>query len=134
MFEMHNVEMRTTVKKTELLKTLHANLEAHSRIVQEARDGYVKKAKAALEGRLEKLRTGKIVSLKFDLSPPLDYSAVYQTAIKMLEWNTADEVELHAGEFRQLVLDQWDWTKGFYVTSSAYSPTAIRKMGEGEQE
>ena len=134
MIPMINIEMVTIVKKTELLKTLRGNLEEHSKIVQEARDGYVKKARVALENRLEQLRTGKIVSLTFNLSPPLDYSSIYRTAIKMLEWNTADEVKLQANEFRQLVLDKWDWSKGFYASSSTYSAIANRKLTEGEED
>ena len=123
---MNNINMVTKVKKEALLKTLHGNLEQHSRIVAEARDGYVAKAKAALEKRLDELRQGKITDLSFQLAVPEDYSEVYKSTIKMLEWTTEDVIELQADEFRQLVEDKWDWTYGFYATNAAYSSTASR--------
>src|SRR3954447_23861856 len=100
-----NIRMSTTVEKSKLLETLQANLARHQRIVQEARDGYIKRAKEALEKRLEQLRTGKLVSLTFALTPPADYSEVYRNSIEMLQWNTEERIELEADEFRQLVRD-----------------------------
>lgn len=125
-----NIQMTTVVKKADLLKTLYSNLEKHSKIVQEARDGYVKKALHALQRRLEDLRSGKIVALSFSLSPPVDYSEVYKNTIAMLEWNTQEEVELQADEFRQLVRDEWDWTDSFLASNSAYSQGAWNWLNE----
>lgn len=119
-----NIRMTTTVEKSKLLETLQANLERHRRIVQEARDGYIKKAREALEKRLEQLRTGKLVSLAFSLTPPADYSEVYRNSIEMLQWNTEERIELEADEFRQLVRDEWDWTEHFLHSNRTYSVTA----------
>lgn len=119
-----NISMKTIVKRDQLLETLKINAAKHAKIVQEARDGYVKKAQEALVKRLEELRTGKIVSLHFSLQPPQDNSEVYRNCIKMLEWTTAAEVTLEADEFRQLVLDEWDWSSGFYGQNKLYSATA----------
>jgi hypothetical protein len=127
---MQNVRMTTTVSKEKLLDALRVNLARHSQIVQEARDGYVTQAREALERRLEELRTGKVVSLKFTLNPPLDYSEVYRTAIQMLEWNADEMIVLQADEFKQLVLDEWDWIDGFIASNSAYSTTA-RRLSDG---
>lgn len=119
-----NIRMTTTVKKADLLETLRRNLERHKAIVQEAREGYVRRARAALEKRLEQIRRGEVVALTFTLSPPLDYSEVYVNSIQMLEWNTAEAVELAADEFRQLVRDEWDWRDTFLHSNSAYSKQA----------
>jgi hypothetical protein len=119
-----NIRMTTTVEKKKRLETLQANLERHRKIVQEARDGYIKKAREALERRLEQLRTGKLVSLAFALTPPADYSEVYRNSIEMLQWNTQERVELEADEFRQLVRDEWDWTEHFLHSNRTYSVTA----------
>jgi hypothetical protein len=126
-----NIRMTTRVEKARLLETLRTNLGRHKQIVQEARDGYVKKAREALEERLEQLRTGKLVSLTFHLSPPADYSEVYQNSIAMLEWNTDETVELEADEFRQLVRDEWDWMGSFLSGNSGYSATAARLAAGG---
>ncbi len=122
-----NIRMTTTVEKTKLLETLRSNLARHRQIVQEARDGYVKQAREALEKRLEQLRTGELVSLTFTLQPPADYTEVYENSIAMLEWNTAATVELEADEFRQLVRDEWDWTDQFLLSNRRYSATAARE-------
>lgn len=130
MMRMANIRMTTVVPKEKLLATLQANLKRHATIVQEARDGYIKKARAALETRLEALRQGKLVALTFQLTPPADYSEVYRNAISMLEWNTSDAVELQADEFRQLVHDEWDWTDSFLMSNSAYSRTSYNWLQE----
>ena len=127
---MHGIQMTTVVKKDELLRKLEKNLAEHSAIVKEAREGYLKRARRALDAKLEEIRSGKIVSLSFNLRPPLDYSSVYKTTIQMLKWNTAERVHLGADEFRQLVEDQWDWTRDFYSSSLAYSARASEKMAE----
>ena len=121
MMRMHNINMKTKVDKKKLLETLRKNLEQHSSIVKEARDGYVEKAEKELELRLEQLRKGKVVSLSFALTPPMDYSEVYKNVISMMEWNTNEFVELQADEFRQLVNDEWDWKQNFLRGTMAYS-------------
>lgn len=123
---MSNIEMSTTVSKEKLLAILRANRETHGTIVREAREGYVKQARKALEERLSQLERGEVASLAFQLSPPADYTSIYNTSIKMLEWNTLEVIELAADEFRQLVLDEWDWMRGFLESNSTYSATAAR--------
>lgn len=130
---MANIRMTTTVEKARLLKALKANMARHQQIVQEARDGYIEQAREALEKRLEQLRTGELVSLAFHLAPPADYTEVYENSIAMLEWNTADTVELEADEFRQLVRDEWDWTEKFLAGNSPYSATALREVRQKKQ-
>lgn len=120
----HNITMTSKVKKETLLKKLRENLEQHSRIVAEARAGYLKKAREALEHRLRDLGEGKIVHLGFDLIFPSDHSEVYRSVIKMLEWTTEDEITLAADEFRQLVEDEWGWTGQFFASNKMYSGTA----------
>lgn len=130
MMRMANIKMTTVVKKSDLIKTLKNNLARHAGIVQEARNGYIHKAKASLERTLEKLRKGELVSLAFSLRPPEDYSEVYKNSLAMLEWNMAETVELAADEFRQLVRDEWDWTDAFFGSNSTYSKQAQDWMSE----
>jgi hypothetical protein len=123
-----NIRMTTTVEKAQLLAVLKTNLETHRKIVQEAREGYLARAKAQLEKRLEQLRNGEVVSLRFDLAVPADYTDVYENSIAMLEWNTDDRITLEADEFRQLVRDEWDWSDDFYTSNSGYSASAAREV------
>lgn len=124
------ISMTTSVPKQKLLETLRANLAKHTEVVQEARDGYIKKAKKALEKRMEQLRKGQLVSLQFTLTPPADYSNVYKNAISMLEWNTDEIVKLEPGEFKKLVHDEWDWTTNWLRSSSGYTQKAQSWLDE----
>lgn len=127
MMRYSNIRMTTRVRRTELLDKLKANLAEHQQIVQEAHAGYIEQAKKAIADRLDKLQAGLCASLQFSLNPPADHSEVYRTTIAMLEWNQDEFVELGADEFRQLVLDEWDWTHAFLANNSAYSMSALRK-------
>ena len=133
MMRMSNISMTTSVDRLKLLLTLKLNLSKHSEIVKEAREGYIKKAMREVERRLLELRKGRVVTLSFSLSPPVDHSEVYRSAIQMLEWNTEDKIELKADEFRQLVMDEWDWSRSFLVGNSLYSKTASDLVGGGEE-
>lgn len=123
MARFSNLEFETVVRKDALLAIRPQNREEHGAIVAEARKGYVEKARKALNERMEQLLAGELVSLSFNLSPPVDCTEVYNTAIKMLEMHTKDEITLAAGEFRNLVEDEWDWSSGFYIamTGTGYS-------------
>lgn len=121
-------DMKIEANKIELLDKLRANRKEHAAIVAEAREGYVKKARAALEKRLGQLSEGQIVSLSFRLDVPQDHTKVYDTAIRMLELHQDDTVRLTASQVRNLEMDEWDWTDSFLGTASAYSPMANDKL------
>jgi hypothetical protein len=127
MMRLQNIQMTSTVKRTELLNKLVENLKEHKIIVKEAKEGYIKKAREALTARLQQLERLEPVNLQFTLQQPMDYSEVYETCISMLQWSRDDLVTLAADEFRQLVLDEWDWQENFLTSSSLYSATATRK-------
>jgi hypothetical protein len=122
-------QMVVTCETTEVLKTLKKNRGAHAEMVYEAKQGYLKKAKNALETRLLEVKLGKAVPLKFDLSMPEDHTDDYDTAIKMLEMHQSDTIELGTSNIRRFIEDKWDWARGFYLHNSTYS-TSTRSKGE----
>lgn len=111
-----------------LLATLRSNREEHAQIVAEARDGYIEKARTALEKRLAEAREGKMVSLSFRLDFPQDHTKTYDVAIRMLELHQGATITLSAMQVRNLEMDEWDWTDSFLNTASAYSPSANAKL------
>jgi len=117
-------EMNITAKRDEVLAKLRENRKTHATIVAEAREGYVTKARAALEKRLAQIREGKIVSLVFELRPPVDHTKTYDLAIQMLELHQGEQIELTADQVKQLVMDDWDWTENFLVSNRGYSQRA----------
>lgn len=118
------INMTVICNKNEVLSALRTNRDKHQKIVQEARHGYIDKAKKALKKKLEILEAGKISTLQFSLSPPQDMTEAYDTAIQMLELHREVNVTLSAQEVRQFVQDEWDWASSFLFANSAYSTSA----------
>lgn len=130
-----NVQMKTTVSRTEMLKTLRTNRDKHAEIVKEAQVGYLTAAAKAVEKCRAALAEGKVVSLsKFALAVPIDYRSAYDTVITMLEWSTDDTITLAADEFRQFVQDQWDWKDGFLASNAAYSSAAYSLVASSQHD
>ena len=126
------IKITTTVQVAKLQGILQENRENHGAIVAEARKGYVDKAKKALNAKLDKLASGKIVGLTFHLQPPKDYTDAYDTVINMLEMTTDTSVTLGPDEFRCLVQDEWDWSDSFLLSNSGYSTSAmVAARGKG---
>jgi len=124
MMRLNNIKMTMNFSREELLAKLRENAANHKKIVEEARAGYVEKAKAAVAAKLDELKAGKVVALSFHLAPPQDFSEVYKTTIGMLDMSKDETITLTADEFRQLVQDEWDWTDNFLVSNRVYSETA----------
>lgn len=122
--------MRINAKRDEVLARLRTNMEAHAKIVAEARVGYVQKAREALSAKLDALASGRVVALSFALQVPIDQTKVYQVAIEMLEMHQDDTIELDSDQVRNLMRDEWDWTEHFLATNSAYSSTAASRLGD----
>lgn len=132
MRQMFNIKMTTVASRTDVLEVLKKNLAEHTKIVEEAREGYFKEAEAALLRRLATLKASgpkTVVSMYFELKPPVDHSAEYTTIIGMLEMHKPPTIELTADEYRQLVENKWDWMDEFLVSNSAYSATAKQLSG-----
>lgn len=119
---LHGIKIKA--KTEDVLNTLKENRQRHLRIVREAQEGFQHKAKEALEHRLAQLKEGKLVDLKFTLTPPRDYSSVYDTAISMMELSQEDTVELNHEQVRNLIQDEWDWKQDFIGVNALYSSTA----------
>jgi hypothetical protein len=117
-----------------VIATLKKNRERHKQIVSEARVGYVKKAREALMEKLALVESGKVVALTFALEAPQDHTKVYDTAIEMLSMHTDATIILDAGQVRNLVMDEWDWTSHFMLVNSAYSNTAAATRYAADDE
>ncbi len=120
-----DLSITTLCKVSTILEKLKANYEDHKIIVAEAKKGFVEKMQTALEENLKALEEGTLDRLSLTLLPPPDHSDVYRTAIAMLEMTQETEIELEAYEFRNLVMDEWNWMSGFLATNANYSAYAI---------
>lgn len=129
---MYGDEKKITVniRKDELLQKLRLNRERHLKIVLEAKEGYIKKAKEALLKKLKHLKQGLSISLRFDLIPPTSHLSEYDTVIGMLEMSHDIDIELTSELYRQYVEDKWNWRHEFLQTSACYSGTSRALVGD----
>lgn len=125
------IKMEVECPKGDVLRALYLNRANHADLVKDARAGYADKALAAMNKRLGELREGKLVSVRFNLEMPTDYTEVYDTAIHMLELHTGETVTLSPDEFRHLIDDKWEWLEHFVAVNSAYS-TGTRAYGSSK--
>lgn len=118
------IQMTVRCDVEQLLKTLSENRTRHQKVVEEARQGFLKVAEERLLKQVAQLKEGKIKRISVNLSPPEDMSSAYTTALKMLELHTEDTIELSASEVRMFVEDEWDWADKFWTVNAAYSKTS----------
>lgn len=146
------VERTTRVKTAHLLDTLRKNRAKHIKNYQLAVEGYIDEAREKLmvqfkkaeeeiqkafkraAAELENFDPAKASDtfifcrgLGFDLVAPRNYEEAYDQAIEMLTWETRDEIELSAAEFRCFVMDKWDWLEQFERSTSHYAMAALEK-------
>lgn len=129
---MHGIgDMKIEANREELLAKLKANRDAHKKIVEEARAGYIEKAKKALDKKMKALEAGEFVHLSFSLEMPQDHTREYDTHIKMLEMHQGKTVSLTSSLVRCFVEDEWGWKSHFIGVAANYSQTAAAARNDG---
>jgi hypothetical protein len=124
------------VDRGRLATTLRENLSTHRREFLEARTGYDAKRleliRTLAEHALHASKLGnqtdearKAVHESYsefrDLEKPQDHSNEYEQAIKLMEWETRDTVELSINDFESYVRDNWNWKNSFKLAHSNYT-------------
>ena len=139
------IRRNVEVNRDQLLNTLYENRQNHINIYNKTVEGYIEDATAKLDEEYEKAKIKLEETYKrtkfelenfdpeeakdtivfcepisFTLTAPKTYERDYNQAISMLEWENREDVELTADEFRYFVMDEWDWSQAFTVTSGCY--------------
>lgn len=112
--------MKTRILKEELLEVIEENMSTHRDIFLKAIDGYKKEAINQLEEMLERVKKGNTISGYWNLIVPEDHTPEYERTIKMIEFDTRDEIELNENEFSQFVMDNWAWKKDWSASNTLY--------------
>jgi hypothetical protein len=132
-----NGERIITMSRTRLIEKLKANREEHALIYEEAKAGYAKavdKALGDLAHKAERMTAddydySDLVEGLNELTKPSSHLKAYDESIEMFEWDEVENVQLKFSEFRKLVLDKWDWQRGFLANNAGYSASATLKLG-----
>ena len=113
--------MEITYLKEALVDILKSNLVKHTKDNDEATEAYWESLKKDLEKVLEKVNKGKSVCASdVDWEEPLGYVEQYREAIEMLELTDQDTILLSQEQFRQYVLDKWNWSVQFHASNSYF--------------
>ena len=112
-----NVEMKTA----ELLGILQANRAKHRGVFEQACEGYRKRAIAELESALQDARAGRRIRRHIQLVEPEDHTKDYDRAIRMMELEVNETVELGENQFAMFVMDEWSWMGSFTASNAPYT-------------
>ncbi len=118
---MRERNFTTTVDRSKLLNALRKNRDNHAGMCAEARAGFAAEAKRVFADRIKAIESGNLTKLSIRLEPPEDHTAEYNTAIQMAEWSTENTITLTSDEFRNFVMDEWDWLGLWLVQNRNYS-------------
>lgn len=121
---MNNMKYQRDV----LLEVIKKNREEHVKVFDEAQDGYRKAVIAALEQNLSDAKAGRRIQTVVDLIPPVNQTKEYDRAIRQLEMTIDTNIELTERDFSQYVMDEWNWSRQFFLSNSAYSATAADSL------
>lgn len=110
------------IRKETVLEILRENKAKHCIEFEEAIIGWISKAKIKLTELLAKLDTDQARALKIELylPRPVSYEKEYDKAIKMIEYEIRDEVEISTQDFDKYFLDEWNWKENFLSNSGLY--------------
>jgi len=132
---MQNLGINSTMTFTVgfLRGVLADNRAQHERIYKESLAGYLRQAEKKLReattkvaGYLAQIEAGEHIplhSIHFGLEKPEHHLEAYDTVIQMLKHTTDEELELGPDEYRMLVMDEWEWQRGFLMRNAVYSMT-----------
>ena len=111
------------MNRLELLEIVRENKLKHIATFQEAIVDYKSLVLeiATINHKLAETKDlAKFKQLKAIPSAPQSYEDSYQRAIRMLELSVDDTIEVEEDVFNQLVLDEWNWKRGFTATTMSY--------------
>lgn len=112
--------MKINVDRIELVNILYNNRSNHKTKVEKALQGYRAKCLEILEERAEMIRKGQKPNMYIHLQEPIDQTDDYDSVIGLLEMSKDKTIELSEHDYRNYVLDKWEWSQKFSATNSAY--------------
>lgn len=113
---------RIKVKKETVLETLKKNKKIHRDEFEDAMEGWIKKCKDKLQELIDGLNSENARSIKIEvyLPKPVSYEKEYDKAIKMIEYEIRNEIEISANDFGKYFLDEWAWKENFLSNTGLY--------------
>jgi HAMP domain-containing protein len=107
------------VNKAKLIAKIKENKEAHIIAYAKAVDAYKKEALKQLAELTKKVEAGDM-SIRLNLTTPIDNVKSYDKILDIFEWEIDDEVELEQKEFNEYVQDETESARHAMMSNSMY--------------
>ena len=107
------------VVKADLIKKIIENKEAHIEAYAKAEVAYKKEALKQLAELTDKVNKGDM-TVRLNLTTPVDNRKNYDKITGMFEWDVEDEVELSQQEYNEYILDETEAARHALMSNSAY--------------
>jgi len=118
------LQMKTKMKKADLIEKVEAGLEEHKRQYEKALKGWMEQMQAASETVIERVRDGSLKAFPSEFRDLMQIPSLhvddYAAALEMLKAHVDDEVVLEPEDFDQLVLGNWEWKERWAASNSRY--------------
>ena len=82
---------------------------------------FKKKLQAKLEWMVKAVAAGKRISMNVHLLTPMKFDQEYDRVISMLEHTTDKSITLSELQYRNYVMDKWDWQRNFNSNTMSYA-------------
>jgi len=109
------------IKRNELLDTVIKNREIHSKEYTKALDDRLLVIEETLRSLHYDLVNHVDIPESVDFPLPQSFLSEYDKIIKMIEMEVREEIEITHDQFKQWVMDDWQWTSMFKSLTSTYS-------------
>lgn len=118
------LQMKTKMKKSDLIAKVESGLEEHKRQYERALKGWMEQMQAASETVIERVRDGSLKAFPKEfrdlMQIPELHVSDYEAALQMLKMTVEEEITLEPEDFDQLVLGNWEWKERWAASNSRY--------------
>lgn len=118
-----NVMNAIKMERLALLAIVKENMAKHITAFTESVEDYKKLVLQFSTANLKLAKTGNLEDfrkIKSIPAAPVSYEDSYKRAIRMLELSVDDHIDVEEDVFNQLVLDEWNWKRGFLAAGATY--------------
>ena len=116
--------MNVTMNTSELIDIVTKNMSSHITEFNTAFKAYSIKLLVVVENLRRSIIEGKTDFMFddiFNLPRPTSHEEEYRNTLHLLKNHKGTTIELNTVDYKQYVLDEWNWTRNFKGVSATYS-------------
>ena len=110
-----------TMRVQQLVLILKKNRKTHMDNYKKAMGIFKKKVQAKLAWMAKAVAAGKRIHMSINLLTPMKYDQEYDRVIFMLYHTTNKSITLSEVQYRNYVMDKWDWQRNFMSNTMSYA-------------